>query len=584
MKRLVTPVPRCRSRPPSSCPGRAPAPGRSPRSAATTAPRGRRRSRSSSTSRPSRSRPTRSSRSRWPTPGSRPRPASAAAAAAGSGRATRSARAPRRSSSSSGCPKELGERGYPVQVNSTYPTGPEPQSDEPFPGTIMRTSADGEQVVAQVGFSPDGQAQEPGGGRRRGGGAPGLPEVPGLPTGELEDFGAAITGRHRGRSRAGPVRRRAGHARGAGRPRRLHRLHLDQHAPRPAPTLVTHDLPVGAVATCRSLGGAGHRSRACTPAWSPPATAATATAKGAGARRHADDRRQRVHDRPGRHRGRRPAGADPGPPRRPGQGARRSSASSWRCRRPSSTGAATPSSGLVQGLRVEIDTDQLHSQLGAAPARRHHRRDPGRGQGAQERCSGGRRAVARGSCSPSATPAPPPTPSRRIEIPRRPDRTRADDGGAGAGRGPAARAAGATYLRAAPGAPADSGSAPTADGDLTGAAPMGSGLPPLNSIPGALTVGGIAPRRRRRHLAAQDRPGRPRRRRLLSARPRQRPARPPKGLTMTTLTHRRRPEPGSPGRRHARRPGPRRSRTTTSGSSSSCCSGPARSCCRSGWS
>ncbi len=38
-----------------------------------------------------------------------------------------------------GLPEELGERGYPVQVNSTYPTGPESQADEPFPGTIMRT-------------------------------------------------------------------------------------------------------------------------------------------------------------------------------------------------------------------------------------------------------------------------------------------------------------------------------------------------------------------------------------------------------------------------------------------------------------
>jgi hypothetical protein len=68
------------------------------------------------------------------------------------------------------------------------------------------------------------------------------------------------------------------------------------------------------------------------------------------------------------------------------------------------------------------------------------------------------------------------------------------DGGSatgGSGGGSAGGTGGAAPdVPVAGGAPG--GSTPAADGDLTGAEPMGAGLPPLNSIPGALTFGGIA--------------------------------------------------------------------------------------------
>jgi len=107
-----------------------------------------------------------------------------------------------------GLPPQLGENGYPVQVNATQPSGEAEQVDEPFPGTVMRAKA-GETTIAQAGFSPDGQVQD--GSEKDGGkdgGTPGLPGLPGLPGmpelpglssltgggGLLEQFGQAITG------------------------------------------------------------------------------------------------------------------------------------------------------------------------------------------------------------------------------------------------------------------------------------------------------------------------------------------------------------------------------------------------------
>lgn len=107
-------------------------------------------------------------------------------------------------------PPQLFENGYPVQVNSSQPSGEQQQADEPFPGTVMRTSASDKRTIAQAGYSPDNQVEDGknGGGDESGGegtpGVPGLPGVPALPgtpgasgdadSGLLQQFGSAITG------------------------------------------------------------------------------------------------------------------------------------------------------------------------------------------------------------------------------------------------------------------------------------------------------------------------------------------------------------------------------------------------------
>lgn len=113
-----------------------------------------------------------------------------------------------------GLPEQLGQDGYPVQVNASQPSGEAAQSDEPFPGTVMRTSARADSTVAQVGFSPDGEIQDgAGSGGGAGDGDDGTPALPGLPglsglsglaggsgspdvpgLSQLEEYGAAITG------------------------------------------------------------------------------------------------------------------------------------------------------------------------------------------------------------------------------------------------------------------------------------------------------------------------------------------------------------------------------------------------------
>jgi hypothetical protein len=60
-----------------------------------------------------------------------------------------------------GLPPKLGEAGYPLQVNSAYPGGPQSQSDEPAPGSIMRTRSEDGSASAKTGFSPDGEVQDP---------------------------------------------------------------------------------------------------------------------------------------------------------------------------------------------------------------------------------------------------------------------------------------------------------------------------------------------------------------------------------------------------------------------------------------
>ncbi|GAB2780302.1 hypothetical protein GCM10027020_37290 [Nocardioides salsibiostraticola] len=87
-----------------------------------------------------------------------------------------------------GLPSALGESGYPAQVNSNHPAGPDFEANEPLPGSVMRTGAGAEKTYAETSFSADNEAQDSSendagsGDEAGGGGAPGLPEIPGLPS------------------------------------------------------------------------------------------------------------------------------------------------------------------------------------------------------------------------------------------------------------------------------------------------------------------------------------------------------------------------------------------------------------------
>ena len=99
--------------------------------------------------------------------------------------------------------------GYPVQVNSQTPGGPEHDHDEPMPGAVMRSSADAARTVATVGWSPDGKVEqrrpeedggedgEGGEGGDGGDGGEDQPESPVPVPGDLSELGAAITGKQR---------------------------------------------------------------------------------------------------------------------------------------------------------------------------------------------------------------------------------------------------------------------------------------------------------------------------------------------------------------------------------------------------
>ena len=80
-----------------------------------------------------------------------------------------------------GLPPQLGAKGYPIQVNSAYPNGPETHTDEPSPGSVMRTTSTSDRVVAKTGFSPDGETQDP-------------EEETSDSVGLLQEFGQVITG------------------------------------------------------------------------------------------------------------------------------------------------------------------------------------------------------------------------------------------------------------------------------------------------------------------------------------------------------------------------------------------------------
>lgn len=77
----------------------------------------------------------------------------------------------------------IAEQGYPVQVNSGFPSGEAGEAQEPIPGVVMRTGATEKTTYAQTGYSStcDTSGGEEGGDEGGSGGLPGIPGLPELP-------------------------------------------------------------------------------------------------------------------------------------------------------------------------------------------------------------------------------------------------------------------------------------------------------------------------------------------------------------------------------------------------------------------
>lgn len=56
-------------------------------------------------------------------------------------------------------PESVTSAGYPVQVNSNFPSGPESEFNEPLPGLVQRTAAGEKTTYAQTGYSSDGDLE-----------------------------------------------------------------------------------------------------------------------------------------------------------------------------------------------------------------------------------------------------------------------------------------------------------------------------------------------------------------------------------------------------------------------------------------
>ncbi|MBI2244800.1 MAG: hypothetical protein HYU55_12990 [Nocardioides sp.] len=402
----------------------------------------------------------------------------------------------------------LAAQGYPVQVNASQPSGEAKASDEPFPGTVMRTSAGEKTTVAQVGFSPDNEVRDgsgDGGDGGDGGGAPGLPGVPGLPPipglpgsaggGDLlQQFGQAITGS------AGPAGAAddpqddpPGGSGAPGLPPQVAAL-VDFEGYASTSKNVVTDSKV--VASSRSalgdvylLGGTVVLN----------GVVVTSTSSSDGAKGSSGGKAtlggltiagQEFSFGPGGAEG---AGQHADVPAVPDQATAALDQLGIKLilPKPDLVKQGDQASSTMAGLVVEIDTAKLRGQLDALPIDdivNAFPNDPPDLKKALQTLVGlsPRIVVTLGNAGSEVDTV------QGIDLPvgDLPDN---DPAGSGDTGGPAA-AGGPTAAGGSPSAvgPGPAGSAPSADGDLGDAQLAGSGLPPLYSIPGAILVASLA--------------------------------------------------------------------------------------------
>jgi hypothetical protein len=417
-----------------------------------------------------------------------------------------------------GLPKELsgplGKDGYPNQVNSSSPSGESSQADEPFPGMVMRTNASAEKTVAQTGYSTDCQVDDagsgPGGG---GGGTPGLPPLPGVPgvpgvpglpglPGSVGSLSQLLAPSADSSRRGVTTSKHARAAAKAGEPESSCQIPAELAA------LVDFGGYVSTSSTTNTGSAVGATSRAALSDVELLGGVITISDVRAKAASVSDGDRGKPSGAAGYGTlaiagqeftigpdGIEAAGQKqpiPGLPDDPAKALAQLGVTIT-VPKPSYERDGDKATSDVAGLVVQIDTHQLRQMLDPVPFDEIVGAVPDEaGQlksllGAAVHLSP-RFVITLGDASTVVDTV------KGIDVPSTP--TSADPGSTTGGGGGGATDTSATSppsgaTTGAPGGAAPAGDA-NADGDLTGAAPMGAGLPPLFSIPGALLFGGLA--------------------------------------------------------------------------------------------
>lgn len=395
-------------------------------------------------------------------------------------------------------PPQLFENGYPVQVNSGQPSGEPKQSDQPFPGTVMTTSASDTKTIAQAGFSPDGKVED-GSGKNGGdeGGGEGTPGVPGLPTlpgtssgtDLLQQFGQAITGGQQATTAQdddpAPTT--------PGLPPELAALVDFEGYTSSSQNLVKNGtvstIARAALGDVSLLGGLIQLDGVVSTSTSG-SDGKTNTAGGRSVLGGITVQGQEFSFGPGGY----SAGPQHGDaPAVPDQAAAalKQLGVTITLPKPALHKKGDTASSAVDGIQVEIDTGNLMKQLHQLPIDdliNQLPNDPKELKSTLQAISGlsPRIVITLGQTATQVETV------AGIKIPTTvPDNDPGTTNSAGGGTSAGPTSAGGTPSATAPG-PAAGGDTPSAAGDLPPSKLTGSGLPPLYSLPGALLMGGIA--------------------------------------------------------------------------------------------
>ena len=369
--------------------------------------------------------------------------------------------------------------GYPVQVNSETPGGPSKDSDEQVPGSLMRTSANRKGVEATAGWSSNSDVSD---NQQKSGQSP-VPGAPGNPTDQLGSLGAAITGKHSARSAQDPP--------SGGLPPELAAL-VDVDGVVSSSRTETVGNTVTSIATSKlhnvSILGGVITADSITVSTTTTADGKQPTASGvsdvtglelAGAPLTVGRDGVRLADK---------KASIPGLPDNPNKALAQLGVSLV-LPKPDRSVQGDTSASSFQGLQIVIDTRPLRSHLDAIPFDQIVGLIPDQAGKLKSLIGAATQlapefVITAGNAAAQASTVP----KMQFDLPS------VNPGSLNGAAAPPSTGAGGGVGGSAAAAPGLGGPAAAAGGGDVGALaakPMSAGLPPLGSIPGALTAGGI---------------------------------------------------------------------------------------------